>query len=96
MQEMTTVQVVQWLSSVSANQCQMRALVQIPPGANFFPSSFSLPVMLERQSTYTNNIPWVMLLTLDIDWGMITYTSPKSLSNTQISDVTLCISIMTL
>ena len=80
---MTTVQVVQWLSSVSANQCQMRALVRIPPGANFFPSFFSLPVMLGRQSTYTNNIPWVMLLMLDLDWGMITYTSPKSLSNTQ-------------
>ena len=36
MKEMTTVQMVQWLSSVSANQCQMRALVRIPPGANFF------------------------------------------------------------
>ena len=95
MQEMTTVQMVQWLSSVSANQCQMCALVRIPPGANFFPPFFSLPVMLGRQSTYTNDIPWVMLLTLDLDLGMITYTSPKSLSNTQISDVT-CISIMTL
>ena len=84
---MTAVQMVQWLSSVPANQCQMRALVRIPPGANFFPSFFSLPVMLGRQSTYTNNIPWVMLLTLDLDWGMITYISPKSLSNTQISDV---------
>ena len=57
MQEMTTVQMVQWLSSVSANQCQMRALIRIPPGANFFPSFFSLPVMLGRQSTHTNNIP---------------------------------------
>ena len=36
MKEMTTVQMVQWLSSVSANQYQMCALVRIPPGANFF------------------------------------------------------------
>ena len=37
---MTTVQMVQRLSSVSANQCQMHALVQIPPGANCSPSFF--------------------------------------------------------
>ena len=72
MKEMTTVQMVQWLSSVSAKECQMRALVRILPGANFFSSFFSLPVMLGRQSTYTNNIPWAMLLTLDLDWEMIT------------------------
>ena len=30
----------------------MCALVQIPPGANFLPFFFSLPVMLGRQSTY--------------------------------------------
>ena len=36
MEEITTVQVVQWLSSVSAHQCEMHVLVQIPPGANFF------------------------------------------------------------
>ena len=41
MKEMTTVQMVQWLSSVSANQCQMRALVRIPPWANFFHLFFS-------------------------------------------------------
>ena len=87
MKEITTVQMVQWLSSVSANQCRMRALIRILPGANFFSILFSLPVMLGRQSTYDNNIPWVMLLMLDLDWGMITYTSPKSLSDTQISDV---------
>ena len=40
MKEITSVQMVQWLSSVSANQCQMCALVRIQPGANFFPSSF--------------------------------------------------------
>ena len=42
MNKITTVQMVQWLSSVSTNQCQMCALVQIPPGANFFPSFFSI------------------------------------------------------
>ena len=36
MHKITTVQMVQWLSSVSANQCQMHAPVQIPPGSNFF------------------------------------------------------------
>ena len=75
---MTTIQMVQWLSSVSANKCQMCALVRIPPGANFFPSFFSLPVMLGWQSTYANNIPWAMLLMLDLDWGMITYIQAPS------------------
>ena len=36
----TTVQMVQWLSSVSANWYQMCALVRIPPGAYFFPTFF--------------------------------------------------------
>ena len=36
MKETTAVQMVQWLSSVSANQCLMRALVQIPTLATFF------------------------------------------------------------
>ena len=40
MKEITTVQMVQWLNSVSAKECQMRALVRILPGANFFPSFF--------------------------------------------------------
>ena len=35
MNKITTVQMVQLLSSVSANQCQMCALVQIHPGPIF-------------------------------------------------------------
>ena len=64
MQEMTTVQMVQWLSSVSANQCQMRALVRIPPGANFFPSFF-FTASDARKAVYIHkqhsmgNAPWV-------------------------------------
>ena len=71
MKEITTVQVVHWLSSESAkvsNACTGSN----PSRGPFFPSFFSLPVMLGRQSTYTNNIPWAMLLTLDLDREMIT------------------------
>ena len=65
MKEMTTVQMVQWLSSVSANQCQMCALVRIPPGANFFSIFFFFTASDARKAVYIHqqhsmgNAPYV-------------------------------------
>ena len=40
---------------------------------------FSIVCELVTQvyGTFAKNIPWAMLLVLDLDWGMITCTGPK-------------------
>ena len=89
MKEITTVQMVQWLSSVSANQCKMRALVRILPGANFFSIFFftasdaGKAVYIHQQHSM-GDAPYV-----GSRLGDVTYTSPKSLSDTDsaVSDV---------